>query len=66
MTEDVNKAYVRRYINQAKSTNREDLRVDALYRAGTHMEVIECSADGNLTPKQQQTVLDAAEKLLED
>lgn len=61
---DANKAYVERYIKQAKATDSEDLKNNALYRAGTQMEVIPCSADMNLTPEQQQIVLDAADKLL--
>ncbi len=64
MTEDINKGYVQKYINQAKSTNNEDLKNNALYRVGTQMEIIECTGDMNLSPEQQQTVLDAADKLL--
>lgn len=64
MTEDINKAYVKRYITQAQTTDSEALKNNALYRAGTHMDVIECSCDDNLTPEQQQTVLDAAKELL--
>jgi hypothetical protein len=64
MTEDIDKAYVKRYISQAQSTNNEDFKNNALYRAGTQMEVIECNGNHRLTPEQQKTVLDAAEKLL--
>ena len=64
MPEDINKAYVSRYIAQAQETDNEDLKNNALYRAGTQMEVIDCNGNDQLTPKQQQTVLDAAEKLL--
>jgi hypothetical protein len=63
MPEDINKSYVERYIKQAESTDSEKIRNDALYRAGTHMEVIECNGDVNLTPEQQQIVLDAAKGL---
>ncbi|MEH2074609.1 MAG: hypothetical protein V7K57_09485 [Nostoc sp.] len=63
MTEDINKSYVQRYIKQAESTDNEKIKNDALYRAGTHMEVIECNGDVNLTPEQQQIVLDAAKEL---
>lgn len=59
-----NKPYVERYIKQAQSIDNEDSKNNALYRAGTQMEVIECNGDMNLTPEQQQTVLDAATKLL--
>jgi hypothetical protein len=64
MPEDINKSYVQKYINQAQSTDNEAVKNDALYRAGTHMEVIECNGNSNLTPEQQQTVLDAGKKLL--
>jgi hypothetical protein len=61
---DVDKNYVQRYVEQAKSTDNEALKNDALYRAGTNMEIIPCDGNNNLTPEQQQTVLDAADKLL--
>ncbi|MHC5751512.1 hypothetical protein A6769_12075 [Nostoc punctiforme NIES-2108] len=64
MTEDINKSYVQRYVDKAKSTDNEDLQNNALYRAGTHMEVIECDGNDKLTPEQRQTVMDAAAKLL--
>ena len=64
MSEDINKTYVQRYITQAESTDNKDLKNNALYRAGTQMEVIPCTGDANLTPEQQQTVLDAAKELL--
>ena len=60
----INKAYVQRYVDLANSTDNEDLKNNALYRAGTQMEVIECNGNHNLTPEQQQTVIDAADKLL--
>ena len=64
MTEDINKSYVQRYVDQAKSTDNEDLQNNALYRAGTQMEVIPCDGNDRLTSEQRQTVLDAADKLL--
>lgn len=64
MTEDINIAYVQKYVTQAEVTDNEAIRNDALYRAGTQMEVIECNGDSNLTPEQQQTVIEAALKLL--
>lgn len=64
MPEDINKSYVERYLRQARSTDNEDLQNNALYRAGTQMEVIECNGDNKLTSEQRQTVLDAADKLL--
>ncbi|WP_375471003.1 hypothetical protein [uncultured Nostoc sp.] len=64
MPEDINKGYVKRYVDVAKSTNDENLKNNALYRAGTQMEIIPCTGDDKLSPKQQQEVLDAAEQLL--
>ncbi|MEH2392586.1 MAG: hypothetical protein V7K21_13350 [Nostoc sp.] len=64
MTEDINKSYVKRYIDQARSTDDQNLKNNALYRAGTQMEVINCDGNDKLTPQQQQIVLDAANKLL--
>jgi len=64
MTEDINKTYVQKYITTASVTDSDAIRNDALYRAGTQMEVIECNGNSKLTPEQQQTVLDAANKLL--
>ncbi len=61
---DINKAYVEKYVKQAQSTDNDDLKNNALYRAGTQMEVIKCDGNDRLTPEQQQTVLDAAKKLL--
>lgn len=64
MPEDINKSYVQKYIDQANTTDSEAIKNNSLYRAGTHMEVIECNGNDNLTPEQQQTVIDAAAKLL--
>lgn len=64
MPEDIDKAYVEKYISLARSTDSELIKNDALYRAGTQMEIIDCNGDNNLTPLQQQTVLDTAEKHL--
>ncbi|MBN3907672.1 MAG: hypothetical protein HWQ35_14260 [Nostoc sp. NMS1] len=64
MTEDINKSYVKRYVEQANSTDNEAVKNNCLYRAGTQMEVIDCDGNDKLTPEQQQTVLDAANKLL--
>ena len=64
MTEDINKSYVKRYVDQARSTDDQNLKNNALYRAGTQMEVIDCNGNANLTSAQQQIVLDAADKLL--
>ena len=40
-----NKDYISKQIEIAKNTDSEAIKNDALYRAGTQMEVIEC--DGN-------------------
>ncbi|MEH2050075.1 hypothetical protein [Nostoc sp.] len=64
MTEDINKSYVQRYVDRAKATDSQAEKNNCLYRAGTQMEVIDCDGNDNLTPAQQQTVLDAAQKLL--
>jgi hypothetical protein len=64
MSEGIDKAYVQRYVDQAKSTDNEALKNDALYRAGTQLEVIPCDGNSNLTPEQQEIILDAAQELL--
>ncbi|MHC5768936.1 MAG: hypothetical protein ACYTXI_25600 [Nostoc sp.] len=64
MTEDINKSYVQRYVDRAKATQSEAEKNNCLYRAGTQMEVIDCNGNDKLTSEQQQTVLDAASKLL--
>lgn len=64
MPEDINKSYVQKYIDKANSTDNEAVKNNALYRAGTQMEVIPCNGNDNLTPEQQQTVLNAAAELL--
>lgn len=64
MTEHINKSYVQRYIKQAGNTDNPKIENDCLYRAGTHMEVIDCNGNADLTPEQKQTVLDAAAELL--
>ena len=61
---DINKQYVQRYVDRAKATDNVTEKNNCLYRAGTQMEVIECNGNDQLTPEQQQTVLEAAEKLL--
>ncbi|WP_445626443.1 hypothetical protein [Nostoc sp. DSM 114167] len=64
MTEDINKSYVQRYVDKARSTDDENLQNNALYRVGTQMEIISCDGNDRLTADQRQTVLDAADKLL--
>lgn len=64
MTENIDKAYVQRQVDRAKSTNSELVKNDALYRVGTQMEILECNGDIKLAPEQQQQILDAADRLL--
>lgn len=65
MTEEsINKTYVSKYLERAQSTDNEDLRKDALYRVGTHLEVIPCNGNTNLTPVQQERVVKAASSAL--
>lgn len=61
---DANKAYVQRQIDIAKNASSEEIEKDALYRAGTQMEVIPCNANSDLTPEQQREVYEAADWLL--
>lgn len=64
MPENIDKAYVKRQVKIALSTDNEDIKNDALYRAGTQMEILPCDGSANLTPEQQRTVINAADKLL--
>jgi hypothetical protein len=48
-----------KFYEQADSQEAKD---NALYRIGTHLEVIPCNGNANLTPEQRFTVLDAAAK----
>ena len=61
---DIDKRYVERYLKQSESTESEDLKNNALYRVGTQMEIIPCDGNADLSTEQQQTVIDAAKKLL--
>lgn len=55
MTDKYTEKQVQRYDN-AKSEAEKD---DVLYRLGTHLEVIPCNGNANLTQEQRDTVLDA-------
>jgi hypothetical protein len=61
---DANKAYVERQIDIAKNATTEEAENNALYRAGTQMEVLPCDGNANLTTEQQNTVYEAADWLL--
>jgi|GEM_PF-4723156 len=39
MPENIDKDYVQRQVDRANSTDNESVKNDALYRAGTQMEV---------------------------
>jgi hypothetical protein len=66
MTDDteINKSYVHRYLETAQSTESEAVKNDCLYRVGSHMEVLPCDGNANLTQEQQQQVIDAAQNFL--
>lgn len=64
MPEDINKAYVEKYISLARSTDSELIKNDALYRAGTQMEIINCNGDTDLAPEQQHLIFDEARRVL--
>jgi len=65
MTDDgINKAYIEKYVTQAKAADSEDAKNNALYRVGSYLEVIPCTGNMNLTPIQQERVFKAAEELL--
>ena len=61
---DANKAYVQRQIDIAKNTSSDDVEKDALYRAGTALEILPCNGNSDLTLEQQKTVYEAADWLL--
>lgn len=52
--------YTERQLKNYEQAESQAAKDDALYRLGTHLEVIPCNGDNNLTPEQRQTVLDAA------
>ncbi len=58
MTDKYTEKQVQHY-NNAKSEAEKD---DVLYRLGTHLEVIPCNGNANLTQEQRDTVLDAAKE----
>jgi hypothetical protein len=64
MTEFINRAYVAHYVEKAQSTENEQIKKDALYRVGTHIEVLECDGNASLTPEQQHQILQAAQEVL--
>ncbi len=61
---DANKTYVERQIDIAKNATTESVENNALYRAGTQMEVLPCNGNDDLTTEQRTTVYEAANLLL--
>lgn len=62
--EFINKNYITKYLERAKATTNEDEKKDALYRVGTHLEVVPCTGNTDLSPLQQQRVIEAAKQAL--
>lgn len=54
--------YIEKQLNQYNQYDSQEIKDDALYRLGTHLEVIEVDS-AKLTPEQRQTVLDAVEEV---
>jgi hypothetical protein len=55
--------YTEKQLKNYETAPCEAAKDTALYRIGTHLEVIECDGnDTNLTPEQRQIVLDAVEE----
>ncbi len=52
--------YAEKQLQNYENAKSEAAKDDALYRLGTHLEVIPCDGNVNLTPKHRETVLDAA------
>lgn len=51
--------YVEKQLQFYKNASCEAAKDNALYRIGTHLEVIPCDANANLTPEKRETVLNA-------
>lgn len=51
--------YVEKQLRFYSKATTEAAKDDALYRLGTHLEVIPCDANANLTPEKREIVLDA-------
>jgi hypothetical protein len=52
--------YAEKQLQHYENAKSEDAKDDALYRLGTHLEVLPCNGNANLTPEQRDTVLDTA------
>jgi len=55
-------SYTQRQLDNYEKANSEAGKDNALYRLGTHLEVIPCNGNDRLTPEQRETVLDAAKQ----
>ncbi|MEA5574790.1 hypothetical protein [Calothrix sp. UHCC 0171] len=54
--------YTEKQLQNYENAKSEAAKDDALYRLGTHLEVLPCNGNAQLTPEQRDTVLDAARK----
>ncbi len=52
--------YVERQLKFYENASSDEGKDNALYRLGTHLEVIPCNGNANLTPEQRTIILDAA------
>jgi hypothetical protein len=52
--------YAEKQLQNYENAKCEAAKDDALYRLGTHLEVLPCDGNANLNPEQRDTVLDAA------
>ena len=51
--------YVEKQLEFYEKANSQEGKDNALYRLGTHLEVIPCDANANLTPEKREIVLNA-------
>lgn len=59
--------YTEKQLHNYETAPNQAAKDDALYRLGTHLEVLEeCNGETNLTPEQRQTVLNAARRGQDD
>jgi hypothetical protein len=52
--------YIEKQLQHYENAKSETAKDDALYRLGTHLEVLPCDGNATLTDEQRDTVLDAA------
>ncbi|MBW4600999.1 MAG: hypothetical protein KME29_15740 [Calothrix sp. FI2-JRJ7] len=63
---EIDKNYVEKYLTKAENTDNEAIKNDCLYRVGTQMEVILCDGNTELSPAEQQAIINTARCLLND